>query len=216
MRDAGRGPLEAQLARLEALTPALRAAPAATEVHLPSGVQLAFESGGNAMFLELDQLEHLREADRHSQLERMTPQVPRALRVLEYGVGALESTPETIEAARNGVARVIDDVVGIDYLLVIRVWELEAPGVTAIHLARPGETLEPGTPAAEFTGGHLVGDALLVGVEHGTILGGIPFDVRSSAEVAPQGPHPLLDDLTRNMVRALDEALTPIRNGTVY
>ena len=168
------------------------------------------------MFLELDQLEHLRQADRHTQLERMTAEVPRALRVMEHGVGALETIPETIEAARNDVAQVIQNVVGIEYLLVIRVWELRAPGVTEIHLARPGETLDPGTPSAEFVGGHLVGDALLVDVERGAVIGAVPFDVRSSSVVAPQGPHPLLDDLTRNMIRTLDEGLAPIRNGTVY
>lgn len=212
----GRAPLEAQLARFEAAIPVVRAAPAATEVRLPTGVQLAFARGGNAMFLELDQLEHLREPDRHSQLEHMTAEVPRALRVLEYGVGALETIPETIEQARGGVASVLEDVIGIDYLLVIRVSWLEAPGVTTIRLARPGETLDPSLPAAELTGGHLVGDALLVDVARGTIIGTVPFHVHSSAQVAQHGPHPLLDDLARNLIVLLDEALAPICNGTVY
>jgi hypothetical protein len=179
-------------------------------------VQLAFAPGGNAMFLELEQLEHLREPDYHTRLGRTTAEVPRALRVLQYGVGGLDGIPETIEAARAGVTQVFDRVIRVRYLLVVRVFDLVAPGVTAIHVPRPGEAADPSAPLAEFTGGHLVGDALVVDVETGEVIGGVPFDVRSSPVVQATGPTPLLDDLGRNMIEVLDEALAPIRMGTVY
>lgn len=213
----GRAPVERQLSRFEALLPALRAAPAATAVRLPSGVRLAFE-GGNALFLELEQLEHLRETEYHTRLGRMTHEVPFALRVLEFGVGGLDGTPpDTIEDVRRAVTDALDRVVRIRYLLIVRVWDLVAPGVTAIHPPRPGEApVEIGAPLAEFSGGHLVGDALLVDVESGDIVGTVPFDVRSSFQVEMHGPTPLLDDLTRHMVNDLNEALAPIRTGSVY
>ncbi len=215
---AGRAPLEQQLARFEALLPLLRDTPRATEVHLPASVQLAFLDGGNAMFLELEQLEHLREPDYHTRLERMTPTVPRALAVLAYGPGGLgiSDEPDTIEGMRSAISEALQAVIGVRYLLVVRPWDLTMPGVTAFHLRRPTDEVDLGEPLAEFSGGHLAGDALLVDVQSGEVIGAVPFDVTSSFEVEAFGPHPLLDDLTRHMVQALDEALAPIRTGTVY